>query len=341
MRAAPASSFQTDEYYASGALDLINAAEAYALGYSGLGQVVGVIDLPVRPDHPDLSGKVDLYPLPFPEIWDDTNSHGTHVAGIIAAKKDGQGMHGTAFDASLVTAGMIGLEIGDYDLSDILNYMEQRDVNIFNNSWGWSSYMPLVAENGDSYPVATAPELYSQLDPDAVAIANYAMAHPESLFIFAAGNNGFNDPGLSLSALPYFYGNDLSNLLSVVSVNLYEIERNADGTLQVNVGGVSEFSNLAGEMILYSISAPGTHIYSLNSTDLGYIPMDGTSMAAPSVSGAAALVVQAYPWLSGKQIADTILTTANRDFEIEPLISDPTNPAEDLEPKSSCQVKGR
>ncbi len=84
--AAPAASFLTDEYYASGALDLINAAEAYALGYTGLGQVVGVIDLPVRPDHPELSGKVDLYPLPSPEIWDDTNAHGTHVAGIIAAK---------------------------------------------------------------------------------------------------------------------------------------------------------------------------------------------------------------------------------------------------------------
>lgn len=332
VRAAPASSFQTDEYYASGALDLINAAEAYALGYSGLGQVVGVIDTSVRAEHPELSGKVDLYPLPSPEIWDDTNAHGTHVAGIIAAKKDGQGMHGTAFDASLVTAGMIGLAIGDYDLSDILNYMEQRDVKIFNNSWGWTEYIPLVDEegNGDLYPVTTALELYPQWDPDVVTIANYAMAHPGSLFVFAAGNSGFTDPGMGPAALPYFYGNDLSNLLSVVSVNPYEIERNADGTLQVNVGGVSEFSNLAGEMALYSVSAPGTHIYSLNSTDLGYIPMYGTSMAAPSVSGAAALVAQAYPWLSGKQIADTILTTANRDFVIEPLISNPDNPSEDL-----------
>ncbi len=332
VRAAPASSFQTDEYYASGALDLINAAEAYALGFTGLGQVVGVIDTAVRAEHSELSGKVDLYPLPFPEIWDDTNSHGTHVAGIIAAKKDGQGMHGTAFDASLVTAGMIGLEIGDYDLSDILNYMEQRDVKIFNNSWGWTEYMPLVDDEGDGnlYSVATALELYPQWDPDVVSIANYAMAHPESLFVFAAGNSGFTDPGMGPAALPYFYGNDLSNLLSVVSVNPYEIERNADGTLQVNVGGVSEFSNLAGAMALYSVSAPGTHIYSLNSTDLGYIPMYGTSMAAPSVSGAAALVAQAYPWMSGKQIADTILTTANRDFVIEPVISDPDNPSEDL-----------
>ena len=209
---------------------------------------------------------------------------------------------------------------------------EQRDVKIFNNSWGWTEYMPLVDEEGDGnlYSVATAHELYPQWDPDVITIANYAMAHPESLFVFAAGNSGFTDPGMGPAALPYFYGNDLSNLLSVVSVNPYEIERNADGTLQVNVGGVSEFSNLAGAMALYSVSAPGTHIYSLNSTDLGYITMDGTSMAAPSVSGAAALVAQAYPWVSGKQIADTILTNANHDFVIEPLISTPDQPEEDL-----------
>ena len=41
----------------------------------------------------------------------------------------------------------------------------------------------------------------------------------------------------------------------------------------------------------------------------------GTSMAAPVVSGALALVAQAYPWMTGKQLADVILTTANNDFE--------------------------
>ena len=59
VQAAPADTFKTDEYEASGALDIINASQAYAQGYTGLGQTVGVLDSPVRVDHPELAGKAD------------------------------------------------------------------------------------------------------------------------------------------------------------------------------------------------------------------------------------------------------------------------------------------
>ena len=96
--AAPKESFETEEYWASEALDIINASQAYALGYTGLGQTVGVLDSPVRVTHPELAGKADT--IDVAADWTSIR-HGSHVTGIIAARRDGIGMHGVAFDADI------------------------------------------------------------------------------------------------------------------------------------------------------------------------------------------------------------------------------------------------
>ncbi|MBQ9376522.1 MAG: hypothetical protein IJU05_01790, partial [Schwartzia sp.] len=88
--------WKTPEYLASGGLDIVNAAQAYDLGFTGKGIRLGVCDSPVNFKHPDFSGKSDSsmlneakfsdvlgYP-PFYTIeeygWDKV-THGTHVAG--------------------------------------------------------------------------------------------------------------------------------------------------------------------------------------------------------------------------------------------------------------------
>ena len=91
------------------------------------------------------------------------------------------------------------------------------------------------------------------------------------------------------------------------------------------------FTNLATGSELYTVMAPGSEINSLNAADNGYMMESGTSMAAPVVSGALALVAQAYPWMTGKQLADSVLTTANRDFEAPPYTVLYTTPPENKE----------
>ena len=54
-KASDQESFKTEEYGASGALDLVNAADAYAHGYAGLGQTLGVLDTTLRVYYPELS----------------------------------------------------------------------------------------------------------------------------------------------------------------------------------------------------------------------------------------------------------------------------------------------
>ena len=102
---------KTSEYNSNSGLNTINAANAYSKGWTGKGSVLGVIDTYQQTDHPELNGKYKWYN--DYTRYDNTVStsgntqvHGTHVAGIIASKKDGTGNHGVAFDAELVGANV-------------------------------------------------------------------------------------------------------------------------------------------------------------------------------------------------------------------------------------------
>ena len=312
VQAASEQSFETEEYKASGALDIINAAQAYALGYTGLGQTVGVLDSPVRVDHPELAGKADT--IDVAADWEEI-THGSHVTGIIAAKRDGIGMHGVAFDADIWAGPLLhnpdGLDLEDY-------FASHPEVRIFNNSWGSTDFIDMLHANEDGSEIPPG-DYYEELlpgDPDAFFVANYANEHPETVFVFASGNEGHTSPNFP-SATPRYMGQgDLANWINVGAINANNdcVIRNENGSLELNAASIPFFTNLAKGSELYTVMAPGSNIYSLNAADNGYMPDSGTSMAAPVVSGALALVAQAYPWMTGKQLADSVLTTANRDF---------------------------
>ncbi len=77
--------------------DLTNLTEAYALGGNVSGVTVGVLDTPVRVDHPELAGRVQTVPFILADgtlwtpVWDSSVDHGTHVSGIFVDAKDGVG----------------------------------------------------------------------------------------------------------------------------------------------------------------------------------------------------------------------------------------------------------
>lgn len=296
-------------------MDIINASEAYAQGYTGLGQTVGVLDTPVRVDHPELAGKADMMPPtqngePMTPNWQES-THGSHVAGIVAAKRDGIGMHGVAFDAD-IWAGPV---LDNPDVLDLEDYFASHpEVRIFNNSWGNSTFIDMFGENNRECTPDEYMDLLPEM-PDAYFIANYAGEHPETVFVFASGNEGHTYPNFP-SATPRYMGQgDLANWINVGAINTHSgILENDEGELVLNAASVPFFTNLAKGSELYTVMAPGSNIYSLNAADNGYMLDSGTSMAAPVVSGALALVAQAYPWMTGKQLADSVLTTANNSF---------------------------
>lgn len=311
IQAASEQSFETNEYRASGALDIINASQAYALGYTGLGQTVGVLDSPVRVTHPELAGKADT--IDVAADWEEI-THGSHVTGIIAAKRDGIGMHGVAFDANIWAGALLNRPNED-DLDLESYFASHPEVRIFNNSWGSSTFVDMYDNDREYTPEDYFGGILPQM-PDAYFIANYADDHPDTVFVFSSGNEGHTSPNFP-SATPRYMGQgDLANWINVGAINANNncVIQNENGELELNAASIPFFTNLAKGSELYTVMAPGSNIYSLNAADNGYMLDSGTSMAAPVVSGALALVAQAYPWMAGKQLADSVLTTANNSF---------------------------
>jgi len=306
--AATPEDFKTQEYWNSTGLELINAASAYAQGYTGQGIVLGILDTPLRLTHPELAGQVlgELLPAGYPLGDWAADEHGSHVAGIMVALRNGVGMQGVAFNSKLYAVALdLREQATTLPSPDFLTlYASMPNLKILNNSWG-STMFP-YEENDNVQEAVSA----FWADHDSSSLGQLVMQY-DKLAVFAAGNEGHVSP--AGEAISPRYIPSLTGWLSVISLDPAAITIEANGNKTGDVQSVSVFSNLAQGAELFSIAAPGSNIYSLDAagTGTGYKLDSGTSMAAPYVSGGLALVQQAFPWMTGKQLADTVLTTAD------------------------------
>lgn len=337
--AADADSFRTDEYYGmdadpisakankNGALDIINAAGAYAQGYTGKGVTVGVTDAgTVNFSHPEFSGKTGsnvvfdgLESSDVPLTWEKLY-HPTYVAGITAADKNGFGMHGVAYDADIASSSAIrhyfadrGFESGSsfYD-----NYLTNPDIKIINNSWATRAYLSNV--NDKRYFELLKNFVLNDVRFNPI----YKAVNNDKLLIFGSGNSGHltaaqeNDLDV-LSGEKAF--ND--NIITVTAAKANSFKKNNNGGFDVESDAIAIWSDLAMYNEDTTLCAPGWYINSAYAdfAESGeyYYSGYGTSISAPMVTGVGALVQQVFPYLSGKQIGDVLLSTANNDIETE------------------------
>lgn len=322
--AADADSFRTDEYKAMGenVLDLINAAGAYAQGYTGKGVTVGVTDVGiVNFSHPEFSGKTGsgvvfdgLESSDVPLTWEAVY-HPTHVAGIAAADKNGFGMHGVAYDADIASSSIyyfgerIEVSSSFYD-----NYLTNPDIKIINNSWNdYNNYLSNVQNEEDFN------EIIEYLQNDGSVIEIEKAVNNDKLLVFSAGNDGKLAAGFEnnldvLTSDKAF--ND--NIITVTAAKANSFKKNNNGGFDVESDAIAIFSDLAMYNEDTTLSASGWNINSANADFVAsgeyYSSSYGTSMAAPIVTGVAALVQQAFPYLGGKQIGDVLLSTANNNI---------------------------
>lgn len=325
--AAGADSFRTDEYKAMGenVLDLINAAGAYAQGYTGKGVTVGVTDVGiVNFSHPEFSGKTGsgvvfdgLESSDVPLTWEEIG-HPTHVAGIAAADKNGFGMHGVAYDADIAGSSVMGHYYGgggfESSSSFYDNYLTNPDIKIINNSWGdYNNYLSNVQNEEDFN------EIIEYLQSD---IANFEIekaVNNDKLLVFSAGNDGklaaaFENNLDVLTSDKAF--ND--NIITVTAAKANSFTKNGNDGFYVQSDAIAIFSNLAMYNEDTTLSAPGWNINSayadFDASGKYYKDDSGTSMAAPMVTGVGALVQQAFPYLSAKQLGDVLLSTSNNNI---------------------------
>lgn len=324
--AADTDSFRTDEYKAMGenVLDLINAAGAYAQGYTGKGVTVGVPDAgTVNFSHPEFSGKTgsgvvfdELESSDVPLTWEEIR-HPTHVAGIAAADKNGFGMHGVAYDADIACSSVIRHYYVDGRFESCSSfydyYLTNPDIKIINNSWGTNLYLLDKKDFNEGIE-------YLQSDDSVIAIEK--AVNNNKLLVFSAANSGHLTAGLE-SNLDVLTGDKAfnDNIITVTAAKANSFKKNENSGFDVQSDAIAIWSDLAMYNEDTTLSAPGWNINSayadFDASGKYYKDDSGTSMAAPIVTGVGALVQQAFPYLSGKQIGDVLLSTANSDITVQ------------------------
>jgi hypothetical protein len=222
----------------------------------------------------------------------DEYGHGTHVAGILAAPKNGSGMHGLAYNATLINFRVGGasgaITASDAQLADMMNRAANAGAMIINNSWSLET--PITS--------FSAQDLQSSMP--LMIDASRAYVAKGGVVVFAAGNQGGAQPGMQ-SGLPYRISGIEPGWLAVVAVD--------------DTGKLASYSNRCGVAATWCLAAPGgsaqTGLYSMYNNG-GYAYMYGTSMAAPHASAAIAALKSMFVNLSYLQIRDRLLYTANR-----------------------------
>ncbi|PTL37595.1 S8 family peptidase [Alkalicoccus saliphilus] len=224
----------------------------------GAGQVIAVLDTGCQSDHPDLQNQI-IGGKNFTRDYggdennfEDNNGHGTHVAGTIAAEENGNGVVGVAPEAKLLILKVLeGSGGGDMQgIIDAVNYAV---------SWR--------GENGERVRVMNLSLGGPQDIPELHEAVKNAVLEGVSV-VCAAGNEGDGNLDTDEFAYPGAY----NEVIQVGAVNF-------DGKL-------TKFTNTNDEIDLV---APGEYIQSTY-LEGGYSELTGTSMAAPHVAGAVALV---------------------------------------------------
>ena len=283
-------------------LPLINANNTWALGYTGKDQTICVIDGGINWSHPALGGCIgtgckvlggyDYYNNDNNPM--DDNGNGTHVAGIAAAKGT---INGTAPDAKLIAMKVCdstGTDCPTIRISQAIDWCISN-LSIFNISVISISLGDSAEYTNDNCPSGAQTQI------------NNATFHNISVII-ASGNNGFIN-GISH---PACRGN-------VTSVGMTYDDSGGVGWLDANCSDISSEGTYVVDGIACATNrgsnldllAPGRLIVS-TSIDGSIIGDGGTSMAAPHVSGAAAILLQKNPNLTPKEIREALNKTGKK-----------------------------
>ena len=293
--------------------DLIKAPEVWAKGLTGDGIVVAVIDSGVDYNHPDLLGNIWSNPgetgvdaigrnkasngadddgngfVDDFRGWDfvnndndpmDDNSHGTHISGLVAAKRDGVGITGTAPTAKIMPLKILNRTgVGKIrDEINAINYAVANGARVINVSLGGQ-----------------------QLNNEELNAIRAAEAKG-AIVISAAGNDA--SPQVDY---PARFANEVGIAVGAVSRNgLFADFSNRAGAEVLNYfvapGGNGGRADSGDIYSTVPLSQPG----------IPYRYFAGTSMGVPHVAGVIALMLQANPNLTPAQIKRILTETANR-----------------------------
>ena len=268
-------------------------------GCTGSGVSVGILDSGIDPSLADMQGRIiwfqgygpnNVYTTSTPN---DSIGHGSMVAQILGGSAAGGYPGGVAPGASLYFAQVCTPNGGTgacVTYSRAYTDMTGLGVHVFNQSFGELESTYLAAGGDMAYTE-------QQIDQE---FGGYV---GQNVFVWAAGNEPANSSDISTNAIaPAYYVALQPAWLAVVNVQV-------NGAGQVTT--LDPSSAQCGGAAEWCLAAPGTDIaLGIPNTQFAGGGGDGTSFAAPIVTGTVALVWQAYPWMTPANLTDTVLTTA-------------------------------
>lgn len=308
--------FDWDELVPSGSnwwLEAIDARQAwdYSDYFSKIN--IGILDSGFETEHPELSGKI-VFPDSKQARRNVPDNHGTHVAGIVSANHNGQGVAGICENANLICIDWMPdtLQLWSTDISIFFGFstLVKSGAKVINLSLGTSGSKTSNSMGFFEAVFETAATSYM--------MASLLSKGYDFVVVQSAGNGDYlgdpvdarnNGRFCALNENNIFVGSknvSASDILDRIFV-VASATNNGDGTFTQ-----SSFTNVGRSV---TIAAPGEDIYS-SSLDGGYEYLSGTSMSAPIVTGIASLVWSVNPSFTGPQIKEILCSSANRVAQV-------------------------
>ncbi len=301
----PALNYNPYDAPESGLLEC-RADALWALGITGAGRIVANIDTGVDGNHPALASRWrgNAPGVPWQAAWHDpTNntttpnptrgSHGTHTMGTVCGNDGGSNQIGMAYGAQWIASNVLNAPGGRANRNVLYNQAIQwcadpdgnpgtaSDVpDAVCNSWG-------VRDPNNGVPLCS-PVFDASIDAAEAATV---------VVVFAAGNEGSTGPRVPADRI-------------ASDTNVFAI-----GSLDPGSTGVSSFSSRGPSpcdnlTIKPEVSARGGSVRS-SVPNGGYSSFSGTSMATPHVTGAVALLREAYPEVTVDRVKRILMQTAD------------------------------
>ncbi|QDU75666.1 Calcium-dependent protease precursor [Bremerella volcania] len=270
-----------------------NISGVWDAGITGNGVIIGIVDDGLQHTHPDLTNQylaeysIDINGNDSDPTPSSADPHGTSVAGVAAASfQNNEGGSGVAPNASLAGIRLTAAGVTDSQEATGLTYQSQF-IDVYNNSWGPADSGAQLSGPGPQTVLA----LYKGVTSGRGGLGN--------IYVWAAGNGLTNNDNVNYDG--------------------YASSRYTIAVAAVDHNGIQSYYSEPGASILITAPSNGNTV-GITTTDLvgsnGYSTgnytngFGGTSSASPLVAGVVALMLEANPQLTWRDVQHILANSA-------------------------------
>ncbi len=302
-------------------LEVINAHKAYGYGLTGSGKTIAILDAGFNTSHNELNNKnISQYGTQTAATGvNATTDHGLIVSSVAAGEDDESGMQGVAPGASLHIASYNQRSGSSYYPAHWANATDHASSAVVqNNSWGINYQIDTLKSdiNSNSWTNAygISQKFHSSGFTSNEASANsYITAldnfQDHGVIVYALSNSTSYTDADFQAALPELFSNLEEAWITAVNVEITGSSGNETYTRK---------SAPCGSTGKYCLGADGFQIvgaaYNGSNTNSYWAGVSGTSFVAPQISGAVAILAEAFPSHTPEQLTDRLLASADNSF---------------------------